>query len=293
MLAPVAKAKTEAKATPAPVSWEAIDRLPAAGWRTAPAFAANERAGKLLALGFPWILLTTAGGFTGSDQELRALAVRSRMIPRDELARFYKLYAGDNCATVELPAAVAHLLAMSGNHFAIFALEQLFGSVAVATAFVDALAATPIASWNDKLGMFGPGAIRNLGFVLWRVPAKARDELRARLQTIYDGLVAADQGNRLHTKAIDVILHGRAAVERVIPPGHKIFADLVYADDDPAWVAKTALARLAKLKPADLAQFDIQIAVAGGPEVVAALREGTAKFKPEQAPIIAAQLSLV
>ena len=66
----------------------------------------------------------------------------------------------------------------------------------------------------------------------------------------------------------------------------------MHAHDDPDWVAATAIAKLAKLRPADRAFFDIQLAVVGGPKVLAALRKSAAAFKKDQAKKIEDQLSL-
>ena len=87
--------------------------------------------------------------------------------------------------------------------------------------------------------------------------------------------------------------NGRKAVEEWGSNfnGELHLSDLVHAHDDPDWVAAMAIAKLAKLKPADRAFFDIQLAVVGGPKVLAALRKSTGAFK-DQAKKIEDQLSL-
>ena len=188
-------------------------------------------------------------------------------------------------------------------------LEILHGSAAVAEAAVKQLAAYPTLVWHgcDKLdenearaigrtGLESRGymTIRQLGHLLWRVPLVVEKRLRAQLREVLEK--ARDPRGRLWraAQALDVILNGRAAVERFGSNfnGDLHLSDLVHAYDDPDWVTSKVIAKLTKLRPADRAGFDIQLAVVGGPKVLAALRKGTAAFKKDQAKSIADQLSL-
>lgn len=188
-------------------------------------------------------------------------------------------------------------------------LEIQYGSTAVVEAAVKHLVSLPAIVWHgyDELdekearrigqkGLESRGymTIRQLGHMLWRVPVAVAKRMRAELVKLLER--ARDPEGELWraAQALDVILNGRAAVERFGSNfnGELHLSDLVHAHDDPEWVAAKALARLGKLKPADREHFDIQLAVVGGPKVLAALRKGTAAFKKDQASSIADQLSL-
>lgn len=281
----VAPARSKAKGG----LFDAIEPLPEAQ-RPLPSWAADERAGQLIALGYPEMLVVGDGDFAGDDAALQKQMSATRIVPRNALERTYKIYARDTAAKVRLPAAVKHLVERSGNHFALFALEALFGVSPTAAAVVDALAAVPTKTWARKLDAFGGQAIKGLAFLLWRLPAKERDALRARLETLY-----REQSESRPAKALDVILHGRAGVERSGSGnlGQLHLTDLRHVDDDPVWVTTLVIERLQTLRPADRAIFDLQVGVAGGPKAIAALKAGTAKFPSDQKKSIAAQLSLV
>lgn len=153
----------------------------------------------------------------------------------------------------------------------LFFLEALLGSEAVATAAVDFLAKCPVKAWqSDALDRDGWNGIRDLGFVLLRVSEATRGRLVAKLEAVFAKVTAA-QGNDWWrpVQALDVILHGRAGVERT---GGE-WADLAHARDDAAWVATRTLAELKTMKPADRARFDLQLGFVGGAKVVQALRD--------------------
>jgi hypothetical protein len=287
------KTATKPKVAPAKAKgglFDAIEPLPDPQ-RPLPAWAAGERAAQLIALGYPELLVVGEGDFVGDDAALQKQMSATRIVPRNALERTYKVYARDTAAKVKLPAAVKHLVERSGNHFALFALEALFGVSETATAVVDALTAVPTKKWASKLDAFGGQAIKGLAFLLWRLPSTERETLRARLEQ----LSSEHRGDARPAKALDVILHGRAGVERSGSGnlGELHLTDLRHVDDDPAWVAKLVVARLQTLRPADRAIFDLQVGVAGGPKAIAALKAGTAKFPSDQKKSIAAQLSLV
>lgn len=188
-------------------------------------------------------------------------------------------------------------------------LEVLHGSEATAEAAVKHLSSLPTIVWHGyddldedearKLGQSGLEnrgymTIAHLGWVLQRVPVAAEKRLRKQLHALLEK--ARDPEGKLWRAAqtLDLILNGRKAVEKWGSKfnGELHLSDLVHAHDDPDWVASMVVAKLATLKPADRAFFDIQLAVVGGPKALAALRKGTAAFKKDQAKKIEDQLSL-
>jgi hypothetical protein len=297
-----AKPATSAKAAKAGRSpFSTIDPLPTDAWRLStidPAIASSEQAAQLLGLGYPRMFLTTPGDFTGTDEQLRALASTTRIIPRDALSRIYTVYTFPDLKADDLTRAASELLDFSGNNFAMYALECLHGTVDTATAIVDKLEAIPVEHWGEEgddgerfCNHGGGAAIRGLGFLLWRVPAKARSALRARLEKVHAKVLPA--GNYATVKALDEMLHGRVAWERVNAGKPLDLSSLLHVDDDPAFVAAKVLAQLKTQASRDRQGFDIQLGVIAGPKVIGALRASTAKFPSDQKKSIAAQLSLV
>ena len=134
---------------------------------------------------------------------------------------------------------------------------------------------------EGKLDTYGGGVISALYFVLLRSPPVTRDALVVRLEALFRRISAVyPDGSSRPLKGLDVILHGHAGVER---SGYRssdgdIFQDLIYADDDPAYVEKRALAVVARLKPADRARYDLRIAFLGGANVVEAMKSETKRF---------------
>jgi len=121
-----------------------------------------------------------------------------------------------------------------------FLLEALVGPEVVVGAVIEAIErfeAKELARWNG-------GAIQLLrwgvGFALLRCPATVGAAFRARLEVVYARAVAAakpDQSAQLRDM-LDVVLHGAAGAER---SGHRYQGpvspyDLLFADDDPAYV---------------------------------------------------------
>jgi hypothetical protein len=193
----------------------------------------------------------------------------------------------------------------------LLALELTHESAAVAEAAVKFLTGLPRNAWTwdddddmsddeaQELGRtglqsYGYATIRQLAHVLWRVPAATDKKLRGQLAKLLDKVRRPGGELGRTTGTLDVILHGRAAVEKSGRGfnGTLFLSELVYAADDPEWVAKQAISRLGTIKPADREQFDIQLAVVGGPKVLAKLKASTGAFKKDQAKLIADQLSL-
>lgn len=297
---PATKAKAGA-ARPEKTPFDAIEPLPTDAWRPStidPAIASSEQAALLLGLGYPRMFLTTPGDFAGTDQQLRTLAVNTRIIPRDALSRIYTLSTFPDWKADDLTRAVSKLLDFSRNYFGMFALECLYGTVATATAIVDKVEAIPVKHWGvtgkngERFCNHGGGvAIRGLGSLLWRVPAKTRSALRARLEKVHAKVLPA--GNYATVKALDEMLHGRAGWERVSGGKPLDLSSLLFVDDDPAFVADKVLAQLKTQASRDRQGFDIQLGVIGGRKVIETLRASTAKFPSDQKKSIAAQLSLV
>jgi len=124
-------------AKPKPGPFDNIDPLPTNAWRLStidPKIAADDRAAQLLGLGYPRMFLTIPGEFTGTDEQLRTLANDSRIIPRGALKRIYTASTFPDLTADDLEKAVSELLEYSGNHFAMYALECLYGTVETTTA---------------------------------------------------------------------------------------------------------------------------------------------------------------
>lgn len=188
-------------------------------------------------------------------------------------------------------------------------LEVLHGSEATAEAAVAYLASLPAIAWHGyddldekearRIGQKGLETrgymtIGHLACVLWRVPVAVEKRLREQLRGVLEK--ARDPEGELWSAAqtLELILGGRKAVETWGSRfnGELHLTDLVHAYDDPEWVGSMTIAKLAKLKPADRAFFDIQLAVVGGPKVLGAMRKATGAFKKDQAKKIEDQLSL-
>ncbi len=273
--------------------------------RVPAGMASSDRAAALLGLGFPHMLVLTdeavppLAGY--ADYKRRYLG--ATIVPRALLPVMYSVpYArGDdaldeavkNPPAIDLDEAVEASLKQGGP---VFVLEGLFGSVATAEAIVAALTAENLAGGTYE--NYGPSIIHGLGFMLFRVPAKVRDKLRADLASVLERLRANDQVWHAG-KAIDVIINGRAGVERSgyrfanQPNGYIHFGNLIFADDDPVWLAERIAERFAVLEPAHRESFDIQLAVVGGSKVLSLLRKNIGAFNKDQAKRIADQLSLV
>lgn len=273
--------------------------------RVPTTLAANAQAAALLGLGYPHLLVTVDEPLaplpdyaTYRKRYLNAPCVPRALVPILHAIRraVPSTEALDEAVRapppVELPDAVERALRYGGATTHI--IEALFGAGATAAAFVDALdAATVDDLCGGKYENYGYATVYQLGWLLWRVPATERDAHRARLAGVLDRLRAADKMWRLG-RALDVILGGRAGVERHGRGfrGQLFLDELVWADDDPAWVASMVASRLQTLRPAEREVFDIQLAVVGGPRVLAALRDATARFRKDQQKSIAAQLAL-
>jgi hypothetical protein len=270
----------------------------------------------LFALGYPHIVVPTDDPLPDDIKDADALhkrfPLRTTHVPRAFLPRYFAaVRKGANeqgvaqaLATEPPPWTDEKLKSQVERAFEagslysydVLLLEAMVGSARFAEVAVERLEAYPEAAWDEAggdLDTYGGDALGKLYFVLLRTPAALRDALVKRLESLYEriGKVRFENGSRAH-KALDVVLHGHAGVER---SGYRsaegdVFYDLIYADDNPRYVEDNALAVLARLKPADRAQFDLRIAFLGGAKVVSALKAGTAKFHSTQRKEIARQL---
>lgn len=284
------KAKSAAKRSP----FAAIDPLPSEAWglgRCPRALASSDRAHALLGLGYPHMLLTTDGELPASDVALRALMDKTRIVPRVAVDWLYRVYSLDPQKKIKLDRAVKHQFReYAGNQFAMFALEHLFGASATATAFVDELERMAAGRWKTKPDPHGV-ALRTLVFVLWRTPPDVHAALTARIAAIYAKLANTEDADWRWVRSLDIIVNGRAGIEREREGMRPYFEQLLYAND-PAWVAKITLDTLLGLERTDREMFTIQLGVIGGPRVIQQLRNSTAKFQTDQNKLINLQLSL-
>lgn len=242
----------------------------------------------LLALGFPCMISVVDEPLPSTDAKkaLRTFDI-SRVVPRAMVARLYayKRAEGDPAtaanagevfasepAPIELAAVVDREL-RARDWSRVWLLEAMFGSTAVAEAFVDAYERLPDEKWFvPPLGAWGNIAIKGLGSVIDRTPAATRERLRARLDALFARLDARD-GHSRALRGLDVILHGRAGYEAGENSGSVSLGDYHWARDDRAWIESRVLASAATWTNRDRIWFDAQLAFAGGPTVLAKLRE--------------------
>jgi hypothetical protein len=248
----------------------------------------------LFALGYPHIVIATDDPMpTVTADTMYPKWVRGMThVPRAFLGRFKEALgcgsdgAGRAKALAKDPPAWTDAriakdiksLLEHGDDYELLLLEAMIGSSKLAEATVSVLEGYKVTAWNGAGGVldtYGGDILKALYFVLLRVPTSQVIELRARLERLFRAGKKYLGGRPID--ALDVLLHGREGVERsgYRDSDDELFADLVHADDDPAWVTKTALAQLAKLKAADHASFDLRLAFLGGKKVLAAMRDSS------------------
>lgn len=242
----------------------AVDAEAAGRTRTAPDVARSELTAAMLGIGYPHVLISPS-----------------------EVAEAKAAKKG----TVE--KAAEDVLRYGGPRM-VETLEAQYGAVPAATAIVDALVAAKVGDLQGgKYENYGWAVIYGLGWLLWRVPISQRETLRGKLRGVLEKLQAAGELWRTG-QALDVILNGRAGVERSGRNfnGQLFLTEAVWADDDREWVRAFVLSRLKTLRPQDREPFDIQLAVVGGAPVLAALRNSLAKFPKDQRASAERQFSL-
>lgn len=272
------------------------------GLSRAHGLGVTPRIEAFLGLGFPHMLATVEDALPDYETAQKVFgsspsAPLRGVVPRELAARRYAMsravpdaahlkQAFESPPKVTLDAAVKALV-QHGTSVQLFALEAMFGSVAVAEAVVTAYAKAPIASWKEPLDRAGWNVLRGVGWLLLRVPTAQRTSLRGMLEETYERVAKTDAKGWRTAKALDVILHGRAGVERSggragnQPSGKLFLSDLAYVDDDRDWLIDTVTRHLTTMKPADREHFDPQLVVQGGAPLLKAFRAETARFRAE------------
>lgn len=293
-----------------------LDRLatatiPADAWalsRVQPGQGVTPHIDQLFAIGFPSMITVVDEPLVSTDPD-KALKTYdlSRVVSLEMLPRLYALksaYGEDEArlAFAREPASfqLAEVLEdelVAGAWDRIWMLEAMFGATSVAEAFVTAFTLVPDEEWLDgPIESGSASVIRGLGAVLDRTPADVRTRLRSQLEALYTRLGDAAQGRP--GKALDVILHGRAGVERSgnrtgnRDDGPIHLSELHWATDDPAWVVAQLASRFATLQPADREIFDARHGVIGGPDAVAAMRLSISRLMRDHRHAVTEQLAL-
>jgi hypothetical protein len=310
-----APGKRRAKTAAGPgVIRDALERavLPGDAWGAGRArgLGASRTIDRFLGLGFPHMIATTddpeldfeaAQTLHGRSQS----ALLGSVVPRALVPRLYAVAtaapepaklkrAFEEPPAITLEAAIERAFRYGAP---LFLLEAMFESLPVAEAIVAKLEHAPLASWREPLDRQGPPIIRALGWILHRVPAAARERLRAVLERTHERVTAAGSGDWRPARALDVVLHGRAGVERSggraanQPKGALFFSDLAFVGDDRAWLIDTVTAQLERMRPADREHFDPQLIVQA-PELLEPFRASLKKFLVEVRPRTEAMLAL-
>jgi hypothetical protein len=275
----------------------------------------KAKAPSLLALGYPHMMVLgddepPADAFDPA-RVFKRYPTDVRHLPRSFARRYLAaLYAGgdDDERAVALradpePLSAKELAKRVASRFVstslyvdteMYLYEVLYDRATVAEISVKFLEDYKSKDWRGGDIDDASDAIQALYFILLRLPEAQRKPLRARLEKLFARLWKAqkEDGPWRPLKALDTILHGAKGVER---SGYRsaegdLFQDLIFADDDPKFVAKHALAVLKRLKPGDWARFDVRIAHLGGAAVKKALKASVTKFRKEQKKMIAVQL---
>ncbi len=293
-----------------------LDRLasatvPADAWalsRVQPGLGVTPHIDQLLAIGFPSMITVVDEPLVSTDPA-KALKTYdlSRVVSLAMLPRLYAMksaYDEDEArlafardpASFQLAEVLENEL-VAGAWDRIWMLEAMFGATPVAEAFVTAYTLVPDEEWLEgPIESGSASVIRGLGAVLDRTPAEVRTRLRGQLEALYTRLGDAAQARP--GRALDVILHGRAGVER---SGNRTgnrdngpihLSELHWATDDPAWVVAQLASRFATLQPADREIFDARHGVIGGPGAVAAMRLSISRLMKDHRHAVTEQLAL-
>jgi hypothetical protein len=263
--------------------------IPADAWALSlvePGVGITPHIDQLLALGFPYMISVVDGPLPSADPK-KALKTYdiSRVVTREMLPR---LYASNRAETqdekhaafaaepvpFELASVVDDELYTRGWD-SVWMLEGMFGSKPVAEAFVDAYLKLPLDAWFESpMSSWGDTVMSGVGMVLDRTPAKMRAELRGQLESVYAKLSGVDTFSRA-VRRLDVILHGREALERR-GAGRYDTTDYHWARDDRDWIEQQVLAVAPTWTSRDRTWFDARLAFTGGPRVLAELRKVSA-----------------
>lgn len=263
--------------------------IPADAWALSlvePGVGITPHIDQLLALGFPWMISVVDGPLPSTDptKALKTYDI-SRVVTREMLPR---LYASKRAETeeeshaafaaepvpFELASVVDDELRTRGWD-SVWMLEAMFGSKSVAEAFVAAYLKLPIDAWFESpLSSWGDTVVSGLGMVLDRSPAETRGSLRGQLESVYTTLSGVEKYSRA-VRRLDVILHGREALERR-GAGRYDTSDYHWARDDRSWIEEQVLAVAPTWTNRDRVWFDARLAFTGGPRVLAELRKVSA-----------------
>lgn len=243
-----------------------------------------------LGCGFPGVVLTTDEALTDtptieSFQKLYPYGTVPGVMPAWAVARLYRVCDGrvepaaalrDEAPLALDEAELANLL-LRGNSLLVWLLEAALGAAPVLDAVVGYMTSTDPEIWIHAAA--AQPVVRGLGRVLLRVPTAVRAAHVGTLEALF-GKLFTDKPSQA-AKALDVVLHGRAGVERSGKGFHGalFLSEYAWADDDPAWVIEGVRACLAKLRPADRAIFEPQVVVAGGVPLIEAFRSSQEKFQ--------------
>jgi hypothetical protein len=263
--------------------------IPADAWalsQVEPGVGITPHIDKLLALGFPNMVSVVDGPLPSTDRKkaLKTFDI-SRVVTREMLPRLYAYERAETeedrdaafaiePAPFELASVVKDELSERGWN-RVWMLEAMFGSEPVAEAFVASYLELPTEEWFDSpIGSWGDAVLSGLGMVLNRTSADTRGRLRGQLESLYQRLREVD-GRSVARKRLDVILHGRAGLERSGKrgTGRYFTTDYHWARDDRSWIEEKVLAAASKWTNRDRIWFDAQLAFTGGARVLARLRE--------------------
>lgn len=162
-------------------------------------------------------------------------------------------------------------------------LEATHGAADVATHAVDYITKLPAKAWKSgDWETFGDDACRALYFVLLRTPAKLAVDLRKRLEATFKKIAPTmKDGFWRPLEGLDVCLHGKKGVAR---SGYKpddenlSLSDLIFCDDDPAFVVSELKRELPTIKGSDAPRFSARYGFVGGAAAVKLLRDNLGRF---------------
>lgn len=253
---------------------------------------ANATVEAFLGCGFPRIVIGVDAPATPRD--VAAFTKRyphgtlPGVMPREDIARLYRLRTtglgpeeqtaalGEDAALERVGDELTRLFSVGvGGSLPLWLLEALFDADTVLGAAIAFMGSHEPETWMHEPRT--TSLVRALGTMLLRVTPAAHAQYVGALDGLFTRLDARSKA----AKALDVILHGRAGVERSGDGhgGRAFLAEYAWAGDDPAWVTERVLARLSTLRPADREYFDPQVVVAGGVALIDAFRTSADKFQ--------------
>lgn len=302
--APAARSEKVAAVDLAAVLSSAPYPSDAAGLHRAKGLGVSPGVEAWLGLGFPYVIvptdqdaphLDTVGAFDKRHPRDANVMPRAAVAQQLAISTHWPPLAATaplpKVAKLSLGGAVKKMLE-SHNGRVTQQLEVLFGTLPVAEEIVRQIVEAAAKGKVAKFEARGPATLgAGLPWLLWRIPRGDRDRLRASLHEVSERKTGR---TGRFDRALDVILHGRAGVERSGSNfnGKLHLGDLKHADDDPEWARDTALKILENLRPADREWFDAQLVVLCGPRLLTAFRASVEKFQVAFRPAMIARLAL-